>query len=130
MNWLDLTARTPERVKAIADCKGKVFRARVNTFFNAKGHFIYQERMIPLKRMSCPGCEICDWMDEYIKEDMDCGYTPIIEDPIRDGALYELVSYDHGGMTLDGYESELEFVFERIKENKKGNKDEDGTNGI
>jgi hypothetical protein len=48
--------------------KGKFFRASVNGFMSADGTYTYQERMKPLKRMSCSGCADCGWIEDNLKE--------------------------------------------------------------
>jgi len=93
-------------------CKGKIFRGKVNMFLNAKGHYVYQERMIPLKRKSCPGCEYCNYLlDDMLPEFINCGPSPIIQN-IVDHALYRLSvvneSRDYETGIIDCWD--LEFV--------------------
>ena len=96
------------------DCKGIIYRCKINSFRNAKGHYVYQERMIPLKRRSCPGCKDCDWIEEFVQNDLDSGITPTIEKAV-DGALYIIGAVDHGRMTMDGHEGNWEMIFEKIE---------------
>ena len=70
-------------------CNGMVFRGRLNAFVNSKWEYVYQERMLPLKRKSCPGCEQCGYLDEYLHEFTSMGTLPIIEN-IEHGAIYSL----------------------------------------
>ena len=67
-------------------CKGRIFRCIVSSFTDKKGSYIYKEQFSPLKRMSCPGCEKCAWMDDYWSE---IGERPLVEELV-DGALYSL----------------------------------------
>ena len=71
------------------ECKGKIYRARVNKFVNSKGEYIYQERMIPLKRKSCSGCDACAFLDEQLHESISNDISIIIKD-IKHDALYSL----------------------------------------
>ena len=91
-------------------CKGKTYRARVNRYINSKDEYVYTERMIPLKRLSCPGCPKCGWMDDEIREHIDC--ETLIHIDIKDGATYSLqvtnVSTDWETGYVDDYT--LEFI--------------------
>ena len=78
----------PEKVQ----CKGKCYRGKINNFINVKGEVILQQRMIPVKRMSCCGCEDCDYTEEDLHERMnDFDYmAPIFPEKIKHGQLYKL----------------------------------------
>lgn len=72
----------------IKNCKGRVYKCKVNKYVNGKDEYVEQIRMIPMKKMSCPGCEVCDWADEYLP---DSNFWDNIEiDVIDDGAFYML----------------------------------------
>lgn len=56
-------------------CKGQLFKAKFNPFINAKGEYIYQIRMIPIKRLSCknPKCEACRFLvHDDLSERISC----------------------------------------------------------
>lgn len=72
-----------------AKCKGKVYRCRVNAFVNSKGEYVYQEKMIPLKRKSCPGCDKCGYLEDQLPEFVSMGSAAEIQG-IEDGAIYRL----------------------------------------
>jgi len=93
-------------------CKGKFFRASVNGFMSADGTYTYQERMKPLKRMSCSGCADCDWIEDDLKEFICNEMFPDVKDGIENAAIYTLevtdISRDWESGIVDGYE--LQFV--------------------
>jgi len=92
------------------ECKGLIFRASVNSFIEKKGNYVYQERMILLKRKSCSGCEDCDWIKENFEEMVADEHFPIIQN-IRHGCLYTLiVTYEN-----DDDDYELEFIPYKLK---------------
>lgn len=95
----------PVELKA---CIGKVYRGRRNSFVNKKGEYVYQERMLPLKKQSCPGCKHCDYLFDELYDGLS---LPII-DNIEDGALYRLKvvneSMDWETGIIDDYD--LQFV--------------------
>jgi len=68
------------------ECKGLIFRLHINFFKNSKGHIVYKETMVPLKRRSCPGCQYCGFLLDDLSEH---DHMPIVEDP-EHGALYML----------------------------------------
>jgi hypothetical protein len=78
----EATGNDPE-----TECKGKIFRCRVNAFVNSKGEYVYQERMIPLKRKSCPGCEKCGHLEDQLPEFISMG-TGVNIHGIVDGGIY------------------------------------------
>jgi len=49
------------------ECKGNVYRVREYSFFRKIGIIMFQREYVPMKKLSCPGCERC----EYLTEDMN-----------------------------------------------------------
>jgi hypothetical protein len=98
-------------------CKGKFFRASVNGFMSAGGTYTYQERMKPLKRMSCSGCVDCGWIEDDLNEFINNEVFPGVKTGIENGAIYTLtvtnISRDWESGVVDGYE--LQFVKYRQK---------------
>jgi len=92
-------------------CKGRIFRAHVNRYLTKKGGYVYQEKMTPLKRMSCKGCDRCVVFDECLPDFVYGDNPPFIKN-IKDRALYELkvvdISYDWETGNADDFN--LEFV--------------------
>ena len=71
-------------------CKGKIYKAKINNFINAKGEYINQIRMVPLKRKSCPGCQYCSNLIDNLLEISDMYETSDILSNIEHGRLYSL----------------------------------------
>jgi len=92
-------------------CLGCIYRAKVNCFMNKKGEYIYQERMVPMKKLSCPGCKDCGWVEDELSECIACGTPPIIKN-IEHDKLYKLaiknITYDFETGYADGWD--LEFI--------------------
>lgn len=94
------------------ECKGLVYRGKMNKFLNSKDEFLYQQRMVPMKRMSCSGCVHCG----FIKEDLDeriCNQDfSMMPEKIKHGALYRLeaihLSRDWESGIVDDWD--LEFI--------------------
>lgn len=96
-------------------CEGKVYRAHLNAFINSKGEYVEQKRMTPMKRMSCPGCEKCDWLLEDLREQIiSTDMSPIVTTLVNK-AFYRLVvaniTKDWESGIVDGWD----IVFERVK---------------
>ena len=45
-------------------------------YWGSTGELVYKQEFRPLKRLSCPGCEECAWIDDYLLEDVGCGVFP------------------------------------------------------
>ena len=104
------------------DCKGRIYRARVNAFIRPNGEYVYQQRMSLMKSLSCPGCKHCGGLDELLNEELYGGKPPVI-DNIRGQAFYQLmvtnVSIDYESGLCDDYD--LEFV--SVNLDNEGGKD-------
>ena len=98
-------------------CNGKIYRGKVNAFINAKGEYIYQERMIPLKRQSCRGCEQCSWIDDDLPEFISNDTLPIIQQ-IEDGMTYKLSIVNESRDWESGQVDDWDFEFIKIIDNK------------
>jgi hypothetical protein len=84
-------------------CKGLVYRYKENNFINKKGEIVFQKRFIPVKRLSCTGCPICDCKKDWLKEDFTLQIYPELPN-FNNGALVFLSSR--------GYEDDCELIFE------------------
>jgi hypothetical protein len=54
--------------------------------------------MRPMKRMSCTGCEKCDWLIEYAQEEIFCGSEGeemLFHDELMHKQLYQLKAVDY-----------------------------------
>ena len=67
-------------------CKGLYWRAKINTFLSSYNSIEHKESLRFLKRKSCPGCEQCGWVFDYIQEAV--GFDGIVIQDLEDGGLY------------------------------------------
>ena len=93
----------------MSECKGIIYRGRVNAYINDKGKYVYQESMTPLKRLSCNGCDKCGWIHEAISEGIGNERLPII-DNIQDNALYEVAVENESRDWETGYIDDYDLV--------------------
>lgn len=93
--------------KETSQCKGKIYKAKVTHYIGSRGEAIYQEKFIPMKRMSCDGCAKCNWLEDDLNEFMSNNTFPIIEDRIKDEGLYYLdvtnISHDFESGIVDDW---------------------------
>lgn len=52
-------------------CKGRVYRFRRSVYLSRRGEVVEQQKFIPMKRLSCPGCEFCMFIDDALYDEMD-----------------------------------------------------------
>lgn len=83
LNFEMTTIERPE----VKECKGLVFRG-YNTMFKSGNHIGYHQGIKLLKRKSCPGCEKCDGLLEFVTEDIYCDTLEIPQ--IKHGKLYSI----------------------------------------
>jgi hypothetical protein len=70
------------------DCKGLYWRGIVNLFADANGRIKQSKEVRLLKRKSCPGCEKCSWVFDFIVEDIFCVPKQNILTNIEHGKIY------------------------------------------
>lgn len=92
-------------------CKGRFYKGVINTFINSKGHIIEKKSLIPLKKLSCKGCEECGYLNEYLQEDISCNTFPPL-DRIEHGKIYKI--YVHGWQCYEG-DWDSEWVIQEVK---------------
>jgi len=94
------------------NCKGLIFRGKINRYVNGKGHYVETQRMALLKRKSCSGCSKCAYMWEEIEEGLGNDRPPIMPAHLVPEQLYNLIvtniSYDYESGNIDDWD--LEFV--------------------
>ena len=100
-------------VKNIFPCNGRIFRARTNIFINKRGEIVSQVRLIPQKRLSCPGCRFCGNDDEVIREEVDEQITLDASD-FQNGELYQLRFREWANGTYECPETEYECDFVKV----------------
>lgn len=92
------------------DCKGLIYRCKVNHFKNSKGHVIFSSRFIPMKKLSCPGCHKCGALIESLDECIANDTLPITTTE-KNNQLYSLemsdISYDWETGYIDDWDLEF-----------------------
>ena len=67
----------------VVECIGQKYRYRENRYFS-DGIYCEKITFTLLKRKSCPGCERCEWLSEWISEDMSSDGGPQIPPGLQD----------------------------------------------
>jgi hypothetical protein len=90
-------------------CKGLYWRGRVNCFMN--GSSIETRKSLRLlKKMSCSGCDQCEWLWEYLNEVIGNEEEDSLSE-IKDGLIYTFkVTTSHGYYDLYPEIDNVEFV--------------------
>ena len=94
-------------------CKGQVYRCKINSFINAKNEYVYQERMLLQKRMTCSGCEQCGYIDEMFREWIIEGNPMVIQEAIHN-AYYRLEVINESRDWESGEVNDWELAFIKI----------------
>lgn len=77
-----------DKVMSKKTCKGRVYRANVS-HCQTKTGILFAVRLREMKRLSCPGCEYCGWLDADLPElGLDWGIINITE--AENGKLYTI----------------------------------------
>lgn len=98
------------------ECKGLVYRAKVNIFLNSKDEFVYQQRMVPMKKMSCPGCVNCGFIKEDLDERISNQDYSMVPEKIEHNALYRLDATHFSRDWESGWVDDWDLEFIKISE--------------
>ena len=98
-----------------SECKGRVYRYRVNSFV-VRDRIEVKKSLRLLKRKSCPGCEKCGWMDEAIECEIDYYNPSDFLSGLEDGKMYRLCYKWYPGPYEYPDEGDLEIYFKEEKE--------------
>lgn len=104
VDWVLDDFKTEEPQEPV--CKGRLYRCRVTWYQKpSTGAYVNTVEFRPLKSLSCPGCEACGWLDDFIRESNGVfGYPECPED----FTVYRLeathMAYDHDTGNLDPVE--------------------------
>lgn len=101
------------RGKPKSECKGRYYRCSLTRYLDKRGAYVETMKMVPMRRMSCPGCEECGWIDDELSESYSTyGTSPLFAKEPEHGKLYTIratnVSHDWESGIVDGWD--LEFV--------------------
>ena len=103
------------------ECKGQNYRCRLNTYISVNsGDVVESIKMVPLIRKSCSGCEKCEWLIEYLTEDMSSLSVgdSVMPDDLEHDALYTLAVVDSSTDWETGICDDVTIGFKKTPENK------------
>jgi len=95
-------------------CKGLFWRGRVTSWFNGVS-VTSRKSLNLLKRKSCKGCEYCDWVYEYLHEDLSNFQKDDIIGKIEDGKLYQ-IQFNSSRDFESGWDEIDDWEFVEVKE--------------
>jgi len=113
---MNLTQIKEKQANEKPPCKGRIYRGLISAYVGSRGEYVYQEKMLFLKRKSCKGCSDCGFLEEFLHEfacDID-GNLPIIKN-IKDQALYELKVVNISRDPETGYADDWDLEFIEVK---------------
>jgi len=100
-------------------CKGLIFKAKANQYINSNGQFVSTNRLVPVKRKSCLGCEKCHWLVEHAGQDIING-NDLMPVKFKHDCLYQLKVIDWSRDYESGYVDDFIVGFvERGKDDKR-----------
>ena len=92
------------------ECIGKKYRYTENNYINLRGAICLEQKMTPLKKQSCPGCEKCGWIDDDLHESIVNVRPPIIKKAANNGIYtVEITNISRDWET--GYVDDYDFEF-------------------
>ena len=70
MSFLDDLENIDEKAHTNPDCKGKVYRCRIEYFLDSQDNIMVRKSFRLLKKDSCPDFETCGLINKFITEDI------------------------------------------------------------
>lgn len=102
-----------DKAKQEHNCKGLIYRARINNY-SSNGIIGIKTTFSKLKKKSCPGCQVCAWIEDQLSEQLDYGCVIIPRSlKVKDQSLYELKITNMDTDYETGYADswDLEFIY-------------------
>uniref|UniRef100_A0A6M3XWC2 Uncharacterized protein n=1 Tax=viral metagenome TaxID=1070528 RepID=A0A6M3XWC2_9ZZZZ len=96
------------------ECKGLIFRARINNFVCYKNKIVKSREMRLLKKESCQGCEHCGYIWEDLHEGILNDSRFIALDNIEEGKKYRIKCCIDSTDFYSGYADDWHYIFEEI----------------
>jgi hypothetical protein len=112
----NLNLKELEAIVRTNTCKGKIYKCKISVYIDSKDNYTEKTVMMLQKRISCKGCEFCDWEQEDINEGTYCNRPPIITKPEHD-SLYRLAMTNVGTDWETGYVDSWDTEFIKLEEN-------------
>ncbi len=123
MSWYEQKQVRHDQAKEEAGCKGLFFRYRENNYFH-EGKLEFKKTFTKLKRMSCPGCAVCEFLESDLREeDLTTGSYGHIVFPkeLMDQGVYELKVTNMSTDIESGYCDDWDIEFSPVKETNASN---------
>ena len=99
-NILDI----PDLGKKKHNCKGLFFKGTISSFTNDKGHIGTKKYLKLLKGRSCPGCDHCGWIMDFITEEICNEPNLDWSFDIQDQKMYvPIITRDSEDIELNGW---------------------------
>lgn len=102
--------------KSITECKGLFFRCSVSMCTTSHKGVLERRELRLLKRKSCKGCCDCEWIMEFLHEEIWGGEPDSLLCGLRDGAIYQLKIHTYPGPYEYPLEYDYEYEFVEVKE--------------
>lgn len=93
-------------------CKGRIYKLVKNAFVSNRGDVVFKNTFVLQKRKSCPGCELCQWINDDIA---NAGVESIVCKTFKEGALYRLEMTNMSKDWETGYVDDYDLEFVEIK---------------
>ena len=89
-------------------CKGLFWRGHITSEYE-DGVIRTSKSLVLIPEKSCHGCEHCDWIHDYLLEDIKCYKYDDVLDGLVDGHVYKIAldfgyDFDSGFPELDGWD--------------------------
>ena len=98
-------------------CKGLYWRGLESSYLSSYKSIEARRSLRFLKRKSCHGCEECDWIWDFLKEDLADNYCHI--NHVEDGQLYTIkINKTQGYYDLYPEIDSIEFI--KMEEKNEG----------
>lgn len=102
-------------------CKGLVYKASINRYISPKTGVISADfKLSPRKKLSCPGCPMCDWIKEDLPE-IFCNRNTQNSihnmENMEDGKYYTIVSVVDSTDWETGYVDDYHFELREFDNN-------------
>ena len=75
---------------SLENCKGKIYKYKESRFVRKSGAIVTTREFVPIKRLSCKGCEHCGNIVELVDDYIQC--DEIVSDNYENGGLYKLMA--------------------------------------
>ena len=98
-------------------CKGLYYRGYFSSYVDSHGTLTFTTRFRFLSRMSCKGCYDCDFLYEYIEEDIKNGVL-VFPGTFRNGQLFK-IRISGGGRNYFGEVEDIELSLIEVKDETK-----------